>query len=107
MLTVKQVEAASPQELAYECFNAGQRIGRLIARPTEDGKLEAVLDEITQREAGRTLVAKLERDARTYGLPGLYLLAHDERERAAFLSNGFEPLEEKGNGLRLYKSFTQ
>jgi hypothetical protein len=107
MLTVKQVEAANPHELAYECFNAGQRIGRLVARPTPDGKLEAVLEEIIQREAGRTLVAKLERDARTYGLPGLYLLARDERESEAFLSNGFEPVEEKENALRLYKSFTR
>ena len=105
MLTVKQVEAASPHELAYECYNNGQRVGRLVARPTPEGGLEAVLEETTQREAGRTLVAKLERDARYHGLPGLYLLARDEREGETFLSNGFEPLEE--NGLRLYKAFTQ
>ncbi|MBN9387072.1 MAG: hypothetical protein J0I20_03385 [Chloroflexi bacterium] len=107
MLTVKQVEAASPHELAYECFNEGHRVGRLVAQLTPDGRLEAVLEEISQREAGRTLVAKLERDARANGLPGLYLLAHDERESAAFLSNGFEPIEEKENALRLYKSFTR
>lgn len=105
MLMVKQVEAASPDELAYECFNEGQRVGRLVARPTPDGKLEALLEETALRETGRTLVAKLERDAKTYGLPGLFLLARDEREREAFLSNGFEPVEE--NGLRLYKSFTR
>ena len=105
MLTVKQVEAAHPGELAYECFNEGQPVGRLSARFTGEGELEAVLEDINLREAGRTLVAKLERDARANGLPGLYLLARDEREREAFLSNGFEPVAE--NGLRLYKPFTR
>lgn len=105
MLTVKQVEGANPHELAYECFNNGQRVGRLVARPTPEGALEAALGETAQREAGRTLMAKLERDARSHGLPGLYLLARDEREREAFLSNGYDPVGE--NALRLYKRFTQ
>ncbi len=105
MLTVRQVEGASSDELAYECYNNGQRVGRLVARATPQGGLEAVLEETNQREAGRTLVAKLERDARSHGLPGLYLLARDEREREAFLSNGFEPVET--GGLRLYKPFRQ
>src|SRR6476620_1200520 len=105
MLTVRQVDSAGPHELAYECFNNGQRVGRLVARPALEGGLEAVLEETSQREAGRTLVAKLERDARSHGLPGLYLLAHDERESEAFLSNCYDPVEK--NGLRLYKPFTQ
>ena len=105
MLTVRQVEGASPQELAYECFNDGQRVGRLVARPIPAGALEATLEETGQREAGRTLLAKLERDARAHGLPGLFLVARDEREREAFLSNGYEPVEP--DGLRLYKPLTQ
>ena len=105
MLTVRQVDGASPNELAYECSNNGQLVGRLVARPTPEGALEAALEETGQREAGRTLVAKLERDARSYGLPGLYLLARDEREREAFLSNGYAPVEP--GALRLYKPFTQ
>ncbi len=103
MLVVKQVEAADHNELAYECFNNGQKVGRLVARSTSDGLLEASLEEITQREAGRTLVAKLERDAQVHGLPGLYVLARDEKERDTFIPTGYNPVEE--SSLKLFKRF--
>lgn len=103
MLVVKQIEAAYPNQLAYECFNNDQTVGRLVARLTPDGWLEASLEDTAQREAGRTLVAKLERDARTHGVPGLYVLARDERERDTFLPAGYELVEE--DGLRLVKRF--
>ena len=103
MLVVKQVDGAGPHELVYECFNNGQKVGRLVARPAPDGLLEASLEETAQREAGRTLVAKLERDARAFGLPGLYILARDERERESFLPAGYDP--EGEDSLKLVKRF--
>ena len=105
MLVVKQVEAAYPYQLAYECLNNGQTVGRLVARLTPDGLLEAALEDTVQREAGRTLVGKLERDAQANGLPGLYVLARDERERDTFLPAGYDPVEE--GSLRLVKRFTR
>jgi hypothetical protein len=104
MLVVKQVEAAGENELAYECFNNGEKVGRLVARPGPDGLLEARLEDTAQREAGRTLVGKLERDAQTYGFPGLYVLARDENERDTFLSNRYNPVEE--GSLKLFKQFS-
>ncbi|MDB5082929.1 MAG: hypothetical protein JWP00_4853 [Chloroflexi bacterium] len=103
MLVVKQVEAAGENELAYECFNNGQRVGRLVARLAPDGLLEASLEQTVQREAGRTLVAKLERDAQAHGLAGLYVLPRDEKERDTFVPAGYEPVEEAG--LKLVKRF--
>src|SRR4051812_14474283 len=101
MLVVKQVAAEVEGELAYESYDNGQKVGRLTARFQPDGGLEARLWDTTRREAGRTLVAKLERDATANGIEKLYFLARDEKEREQFLPGGYEPVEE--GGLLLYK----
>ncbi len=101
MLVIKQVEPETEGELAYECYDNGEKVGRLTARMRPDGLLEAHLSDISRREAGRSLAAKLERDAASFGLPGLYLLTRDEKERDQFLSGGYDPVEE--NSLLLFK----
>ncbi|HEX2915130.1 MAG TPA: hypothetical protein VH186_30340 [Chloroflexia bacterium] len=101
MLVVKQVDAANQNELAYECYEGAQMVGRLTAWIRPDRTLEARLSNISIREAGRTLMHKLERDASAYDLPGLYLQSADEKERDQFLSNGYEPVTP--DTLLLYK----
>lgn len=101
MLVVKQVEAEVAGELAYEGYENGVKVGRVTARFRRDGGLEARLLDTSRREAGRTLVAKLEQDAAANEITGLYFLARDEKEREQFLPGGYEPVE--AGGLLLYK----
>lgn len=101
MLVVKQVAAEAEGWLAYEGYEDGVKVGRVTARFRPDGELEARLVDTSRREAGWTLVAKLERDAAANGITGLYFLARDEKEREQFLPGGYEPVVE--GGLLLYK----
>ncbi len=101
MLVVKQVEAEAEQELAYECYDNEQIVGRLTAQFRADGSLETRLFDITRREARRTLLAKLERDATAHGVAGLYLHVHDHKEGEDFLPAGYAPIQ--GEDLVLYK----
>ena len=92
MLIVKAVEPERENELAYECYDNGERVGRLSATWQAEGYLIARLSETSRREAGRSLVAKLERDALANGLTSLYLEVRDAKEREQFLPTGYEPL---------------
>ena len=101
MLVVKRVEAEVEGELVYECYENGVKVGRVVARFRSEGGLEARLFDTSKREAGRTLMAKLERDAAANGVEKLYFGARDEKERDEFLPGGYEPVEE--GSLQLYK----
>lgn len=101
MLVVRQVEAEAANEIAYECYEGGAAVGRLVARWRSPGNLEVELKDTTRNEAGRTLVAKLERDALKNGVTGLYLLARSDKERDQFYPAGYDPVEE--GSLRLFK----
>ncbi len=93
MLVIKQVEAG-PGALAYECHADGQLVGRLAAVLRPDGGLAVRLIETTRNEAGRSLVAKLERDALAHDLTEIYLFARDTKEASQFEPAGYQPLED-------------
>lgn len=103
MLLVRQIEAENDSDLVYECYDNDRRVGRLVAKLRSDGMLEACLAETNRREAGRVLIAKLERDAIAHNLFGLYFTARNEKERDEFLPAGYEPV--KDTNLLLFKSF--
>src|SRR5690349_13065461 len=94
MLVVKRVEAEVEGELAYECYENGVKVGRVVGQFRPNGGLEARLFDTSKLEAGRTLLAKLERDAAANGVEELYFGARDEKERDQFLPAGYEPVEE-------------
>ena len=103
MLLVRQIEAENDIDLIYECYDNNRRVGRLVAKLRSDGMLEACLAETNRREAGRVLIAKLERDATSHGLAGMYFTARSEKERDEFLPAGYEPVDH--TSLLLFKSF--
>jgi hypothetical protein len=103
MLLVRQIDAENASDLIYECYDNSRKVGKLVARLRSDGMLEACLEETIRREAGRVLVAKLERDAVAHGLAGMYFTARNEKERDEFLPAGYEPVAQ--TNLLLFKSF--
>ena len=101
MLTVKSVLSEVAEELAYECYNDGLVVGRLVARLVSNRFLEVGLSQINHSEAARTLVANLEREAKPQGIKGIYLRVSSVREGQQFEAAGYKPLDD----LKLCKNF--